>query len=92
VIRNLHKHQQREERGDVLIRGLWQKGTDAIIDVHITDLDAKSNVSRSPMKVFLEVMSMRRRSASIWKCVWNNFAISRRLSSPLMVSSARRQG
>jgi hypothetical protein len=50
VIRNLHKRQG-EERGDVLIRGLWQQGTDAIIDVRITDLDAKSNISRAPMKV-----------------------------------------
>jgi hypothetical protein len=51
VIRNLHKRQQGEERGDVLIRGLWQQGTGAIIDVRITDLDAKSNISRAPMKV-----------------------------------------
>jgi hypothetical protein len=53
VIRNLRKHQG-EERGDVLIRGLWQKGTDAIIDVRITDLDAKTNISRSPMKVLAQ--------------------------------------
>jgi hypothetical protein len=51
VIRNLHKRQG-EERGDVLIRGLWQQGTDAIIDVCITNLlDAKSNISQAPMKV-----------------------------------------
>jgi hypothetical protein len=48
VIRNLHKRQG-EERGDVVIRGLWQQGPDAIIDVRITDLDAKSNISRAPM-------------------------------------------
>jgi hypothetical protein len=35
----------------VLIRCLWQQGTDAIIDVRITDLDAKSNIPRVPMKV-----------------------------------------
>jgi hypothetical protein len=52
VIRNLHKRQGAEERGNVLIRGLcWQQGTDAIIDVRITDLDTKSNISRAPMKV-----------------------------------------
>jgi hypothetical protein len=50
VTRNLRKCQG-EERGDVLIHGLWQQGTDAIIDVCITDLDAKSNISRAPMKV-----------------------------------------
>ena len=53
VIRNLCKHQG-EERGDVLIRGLWQKGTDAIIDVRITALDAKTYISRSPMKVLAQ--------------------------------------
>jgi hypothetical protein len=42
---------QGEKIGDVLIRGLWQQGTDAIIDVRITDLDAKSNISLAPMKV-----------------------------------------
>jgi hypothetical protein len=41
LIQNLRKDQG-EERGDVLIQGLWQKGTDAVIDVRITDLDAKS--------------------------------------------------
>jgi hypothetical protein len=53
VIRNLRKHQG-EERGDVLIRGLWQKVTDAIIDVRITDLDAKTDIYRSPMKVLAQ--------------------------------------
>jgi hypothetical protein len=46
----LHKRQG-EERGDVLIHGLWQQGTDAIIDVRITNLHAKSNISQAPMKV-----------------------------------------
>ncbi len=40
-----------EDRGDILIRGLWARGTDCIINVRITDLDAKSNRSRDPMKV-----------------------------------------
>jgi hypothetical protein len=51
VICNICKCQG-EERGDVLIQGLWQQeGTNAIINVRITDLDAKSNISRVPMKV-----------------------------------------
>jgi hypothetical protein len=50
VIHNLHKRQG-EERDDVLIHGLWQQGTDAIIDIRITDLDVKSNISRVPMKI-----------------------------------------
>jgi hypothetical protein len=40
-----------EDRDDILIRGLWTRGTDCIIDVHITDVDAKSNRSKDPIKV-----------------------------------------
>jgi hypothetical protein len=40
-----------DDRGDVLIRGFWAKGTDCIIDVQVTDTDAKSNRSKDPMKV-----------------------------------------
>ena len=40
-----------EDRGDVFIRGLWDRGTYCIIDVRVTDLDAKSNRSRDPAKV-----------------------------------------
>lgn len=50
VNRNLTKNQN-EDRGDVLVRGLWAHGTDCIIDVRITDTDAKSNRSKDPMKV-----------------------------------------
>jgi hypothetical protein len=31
-------------RGDLLIRGFWERGTDCIIDVRVTDTDAKSNL------------------------------------------------
>jgi hypothetical protein len=43
VSRNLHKNRG-ETRGDVSIRGLWTRGT--IIDVRVTDTDAKSNLQR----------------------------------------------
>ena len=29
-----------EERGDLAIRGLWNRGTDGVIDVRVTDVDA----------------------------------------------------
>jgi hypothetical protein len=35
----------------LLIRGLWARGTDFIIDVRVTDTDAKSNLSKDPAKV-----------------------------------------
>jgi hypothetical protein len=30
---------------------LWARGTDCIIDIRVTDTDAKSNLSRDPTKV-----------------------------------------
>jgi hypothetical protein len=50
VTRNLHKNGG-EMRGDLCIRGSWARGTDCIIDVRVTDTDAKSNLSRDPAKV-----------------------------------------
>jgi hypothetical protein len=50
VSRNLHKNRG-EIRGDVSIRGLWNRGTDCIINVRVTDIDAKSNLSKDPAKV-----------------------------------------
>jgi hypothetical protein len=41
-----------EDRGDLLIRGLWAHDTDCIIDVRIKDVDAnKSDRSRELAKV-----------------------------------------
>ena len=39
------------KRGDVLIRGLFQRGTDSIIDVRVTDLECKSSRNTAPDKV-----------------------------------------
>jgi hypothetical protein len=40
-----------DNRGDLMIRGFWSRGTDCIIDVRITDLDSKSYLKRSSDKV-----------------------------------------
>lgn len=48
---NLNKNRNDGDRGDVLVRGLWERGTDCIIDVRLTDVDAKSYRSRDPYKV-----------------------------------------
>jgi len=40
-----------DDRGDLLIRGLWSRGTDCILDVRITDTDAKTYQSKDPLKV-----------------------------------------
>jgi hypothetical protein len=46
---NLHKNRN-ADRGDLSIRGLWQRQTDCIIDVRVTDTDAKSNLSKDPAR------------------------------------------
>jgi hypothetical protein len=43
--------QDSNERGDLLIRGLWSLGTDCILDVRVSDIDAKSYLSQPPAKV-----------------------------------------
>jgi hypothetical protein len=40
-----------EDRGDILIRGLWAGSRDCIIDARIADVDAKSNRFKDPDKV-----------------------------------------
>ena len=39
------------DRGDVLCRGLWSNGQDAILDIRVTDTDQSSYVKRDPEKV-----------------------------------------
>ncbi len=50
-----------EERGDLLIRGFWARGTDAIIDVRVTDTDAKSYRSKDPHKVLAQQEKEKKR-------------------------------
>jgi hypothetical protein len=44
-------HSQEADRCDILIPGLWQRGTDYILDIRVTDVDAKSNQNKTPAKV-----------------------------------------
>ncbi len=41
----------KSERGDLLLRGFWAQGTNCIVDVRVTDTDAKSYRKRDPAKV-----------------------------------------
>jgi hypothetical protein len=50
-VKRLFRNNRIEDRGDILIRGLWLQSTDCTIDVRITDVDAKSNRSEDPDKV-----------------------------------------
>jgi hypothetical protein len=49
--RGLFRNNRNEDRGDILIRGLWARGTDCIINVQIADVDAKSDRSKDSDKV-----------------------------------------
>jgi hypothetical protein len=55
---HFHKNRGEDQGGDKLILGLWAHGTDYIIDIHISDVDAKSNCSKDPA---VKVLSMHKR-------------------------------
>jgi hypothetical protein len=80
VSRSLHKSRD-ETRGDVCIRGLWSRGTDCIIDVRVTDTDAKSNLTRDPAKV-LEVHEKEKKNKYLKACLEQ-----RRDFTPFVVST-----
>jgi hypothetical protein len=40
-----------DERGDLLIRGFWARGTDCTLDARVTDTDARSHCKRPIAKV-----------------------------------------
>jgi len=40
-----------DDHGDLLIRGLWSSATDCILDVRITDTDAKTYQAKDTVKV-----------------------------------------
>jgi predicted transcriptional regulator len=80
VSRNLHKNRG-ETRGDVSIRGIWNRGTDCIIDVRVTDTDAKSNISKDPAKV-LEAHEKEKKKKYLEACLEQ-----RRTFTPFVVST-----
>jgi hypothetical protein len=40
-----------EDCGDLLLQGFWARGTKCIVDVHVTDTNAKSYCKQAPAKV-----------------------------------------
>ncbi len=49
-----NSHKGDGDCGNLLIRGLFARGTDTIVDVRITDTDAKSYRSKDPHKVLAQ--------------------------------------
>ena len=70
-----------ERRGDILIRGLWARGTDAIIDVRVTDTDQKSYQKRTPAKI-LHAQETEKKNKYLKDCL-----DQRRHFSPFVVST-----
>jgi hypothetical protein len=46
-----NKPDTKDDRGDILLLGFWTCGTDCIVDVRVTNTDAKSYRHRDPVKV-----------------------------------------
>ena len=55
------------ERGDVLCRGLWSNGQDAILDIRVTDTDQASYLARDPEKV---LQSAEKEKKKKYLCAW----------------------
>ena len=68
------------DRGDLLIKGFWDNGMDAIIDVRITDTDAKSYRTRDPKKV-LQSQEKEKKKKYLDQCL-----LQRRAFTPFVVS------
>jgi hypothetical protein len=49
-----------QERGDIAIRGLFERGTNAIIDIRIANLDSSSYRSQDPEKVLQQQETAKR--------------------------------
>ena len=69
------------ERGDLAIRGLYKRGTTAIIDVRITNLDSATSQARDPFKVLQQQEADKRRK-------YQSICDSRRESFHPFVASA----
>jgi hypothetical protein len=81
AVKRFFQDNRTEDRGDILVRGLWARGTDCIIDVHITDVDSKSQRSKDPHKV-LEAHEREKKKKYLEACLKQ-----RRHFSPFVAST-----
>ena len=70
----------KSDRGDLLARFFWETGHDCIMDVQVTNLDAKSYQNRSPASI-LSQMERNKKRKYLAGC-----SEQRRHFSPLIVS------
>ncbi len=59
-----------EDRSDLLLKGFWARGTKCIVDVRVTDTDAKSYCKRAPAKV-LESQEKEKKRKYLEPCLEN---------------------
>ena len=48
-------------RADILIRGLWRRGTDGLIDIKIVNTDSKTHINRTPEAVLKSSEASKKR-------------------------------
>jgi hypothetical protein len=58
-----------DERGDLLIQGFWTAGACCILDVCVTDTDAKSHCKRTRFKV-PELQEKEKKQKHLGACLW----------------------
>jgi hypothetical protein len=58
----------KDKQGDLLIQDFWTRGTDCILDVHVTDTDAESYCKRPPAKV-LESQEREKKHKYLKNCL-----------------------
>ena len=80
-VEKITSNHNEEDRGDLLIRSFWDRATDLIVDVRITDTDAKSYKSRSPAKI-LESQEREKKKKYLEPCLER-----RRHFTPFVVSA-----
>jgi hypothetical protein len=68
AIQHLFQNNRMEDRGDILVGGLWTCGTDYISNVRIMDVDAKSQQSKDPHKV-LEAHEREKKKKDLEACL-----------------------
>ena len=50
-----------EQKGDLLLRDLWQNGTDSVHDMRFVNTDAKSYCEKSPEKCLEEAKKSKKK-------------------------------
>jgi hypothetical protein len=68
AVKRLFQNNCTEGPGDIVVRGLWARGTDCIIDVCITDVDAKYQRFKDPHKV-LEAHEREKKEKYLEACL-----------------------